>query len=1053
MKRFILLLFVCLISCGLHAQTFKEWQDPTLNEVNRAPMHTHYFAYSATEDAAAPESSVNYISLHGKWAFNWVQNADQRPTGFWEPGFNDKGWDTMVVPGVWELNGFGDPIYVNTGYAWRNQFQNNPPEVPVYNNHVGSYRREFAIPASWSGKDVIMHIGSATSCIYVWVNGKFAGYSEDSKLEAEFDITKFIKPGQKNLIAMQIFRWCDGTYLEDQDFFRYGGIARDCYLYARAKARIEDIRAVPDLDAQYRNGVLNVEISFKGNAGSANLELFDAAGRKVAEATVKSPSRGGKATAALAVDNPQKWSAETPYLYTLKASAAGEVIPVKVGFRKVEIKNAQLLVNGKPILIKGADRHELDPDGGYVLSKERMIQDIQIMKKFNLNAVRTCHYPDDNYWYDLCDEYGIYMVAEANAESHGIGYGAATLARRDDYALAHMQRNQRNVQRGFNHPAIIVWSLGNEAGYGPNFEAAYDWIKAEDPSRMVQYEQARVDGKTDIYCPMYAGYDAIVRYATNPDNTKPLIQCEYAHAMGNSEGGFKEYWDIYRQYDKLQGGFIWDFVDQSVRWTGKDGVMIYAYGGDFNRYDGSDQNFCDNGLISPDRVPNPHMYEVGYYYQNIWTDIDNLASGSLGVYNENFFRDLSAYRLTWELLKDGQVVRTGSVENLNVAPQAKGSVPVQIGATDKSGEWLLNVKYILKDREGVLPSGHVVAKQQFTLNGYDFGKIDLQNKSSFGFTPSEPVIKTGDRNYLIVEGDNFVVEINRSTGYITRYCVNGTEMLKEGTAITPNFWRAPTDNDFGASLQNRYSVWRSPNIILKGSNMPRQRNQQPQETPVVREQPLTFTVENGIAKINVKKEIVDIGDLNLAYEINNEGAIKITQSLKADPEKQISNMFRFGMQIVMPKSFERVVYYGRGPIENYSDRKTVTDIGIYDQSVDEQFYSYIRPQETGTKSDIRWWKMLNPAGNGIQITSEDAFSASALHYTIESLDEGPSKKNGHSPEVPKADLTNVLVDKVQMGLGCVTSWGALPLADYMLPYQDYEFVYLITPLKNTIVYK
>ncbi|MBQ2502066.1 MAG: DUF4981 domain-containing protein, partial [Bacteroidales bacterium] len=875
MKRLFLVLFAGLISLGVSAQSFKEWQDPTLNEVNRAPMHTHYFAYSPSEDASAPENSINYISLHGKWAFNWVQSADQRPTGFWNPGYDDKGWDTMVVPGIWELNGYGDPIYVNTGYAWRNQFQSNPPEVPVYNNHVGSYRREFAIPASWSGKDVIMHIGSATSCIYVWVNGKFVGYSEDSKLEAEFDITKYIKAGQKNLIAMQIFRWCDGTYLEDQDFFRSSGIARDCYLYARSKARIEDIRATPDLDAQYRNGVLNVEVTFKGNAGAANLELLDANGRQVATATVKSSSKGGKATATMAVNNPEKWTAETPYLYTLKASAGGEIIPIKVGFRKVEIKNAQLLVNGKPILIKGADRHELDPDGGYVLSKERMIQDIQIMKEFNLNAVRTCHYPDDNFWYDLCDEYGIYMVAEANVESHGIGYGPATLARRDDYALAHMQRNQRNVQRGFNHPAIIIWSLGNEAGYGPNFEAAYDWIKAEDPSRMVQYEQARIDGKTDIYCPMYAGYDGLVRYATNPDNTKPLIQCEYAHAMGNSEGGFKEYWDIYRKYDKLQGGFIWDFVDQSVRWTGKNGVMIYAYGGDFNRYDGSDGNFCDNGLISPDRVPNPHMYEVGYYYQNIWTDIDNLSSGNLGVYNENFFRDLSAYRLTWELLKDGQVVRSGSVENLNVAPQAKGSVPVQIGATDKSGEWLLNVKYTLKNREGVLPSGHVVAKQQFTLNGYDFGKIELKNKGSFGYTQSDPVIKTNDRTFLIVEGDNFVVEINRSTGYITRYCVNGTEMLKEGSAITPNFWRAPTDNDFGASLQNRYAVWKEPRIILKGSNQPRQRGQQP-DPQTVREQPLTFEVSNGIAKINVKKEIVDIADLNLAYEINNEGAIKIT---------------------------------------------------------------------------------------------------------------------------------------------------------------------------------
>ncbi|MCR4860252.1 MAG: DUF4981 domain-containing protein, partial [Bacteroidales bacterium] len=679
MKRVLLSLTLALLALGASAQTFREWQDPTLNEVNRAPMHTNYFAFGAAEDTSAPEASANYLTLHGNWKFNWVQNADQRPVGFWNPSFNDKGWTTMPVPGIWELNGYGDPVYLNAGYPWRNQFTSNPPEIPVQDNHVGSYRREISVPAAWSGKDIVMHIGSATSCVYVWVNGSFVGYSEDSKLEAEFDITKYVKPGQKNLVAMQIFRWCDGTYLEDQDFFRYSGIARDCYLYARSKARIEDIRVTPDLDASYRDGSLDIALTFKGKAGQAELELFDAEGRSVARTSATSPSRGGVVHATLAVSNPQKWSAETPYLYTLKATAAGETIPVRVGFRKVEIKNAQLLVNGQPILIKGADRHELDPDGGYVISRERMIQDIQIMKQFNLNAVRTCHYPDDNFWYDLCDEYGIYVVAEANIESHGMGYGDRTLAKRDDYALAHMQRNQRNVQRGYNHPAIIVWSLGNEAGYGPNFEAAYDWVKAEDTSRMVQYERAPVNEKTDIYCPMYASYDAIVRYATDPGMTKPLIQCEYAHAMGNSEGGFKEYWDLYRKYDKLQGGFIWDFVDQSVRWTGKDGVMIYAYGGDFNRYDASDANFCDNGLISPDRVPNPHMYEVGYWYQNIWTEADAVASGRLSVYNENFFRDLSAYRLTWEVLCDGVVVRTGTVENLDVAPQTTAQVPVSIG--------------------------------------------------------------------------------------------------------------------------------------------------------------------------------------------------------------------------------------------------------------------------------------------------------------------------------------------------------------------------------------
>ena len=500
-------------------------------------------------------------------------------------------------------------------------------------------------------------------------------------------------------------------------------------------------------------------------------------------------------------------------------------------------------------------------------------------------------------------------------------------------------------------------------------------------------------------------------------------------------------------------------MDQSVRWKGKNGVMIYAYGGDFNRYDGSDTNFCDNGLISPDRVPNPHMYEVGYWYQDIWTDASNVASGRLGVYNENFFRDLSAYRMTWEVLCNGTVVRSGSVETLNVAPHATVQVPVQVGPVGDKGEWLLNVKYVLKGREGLLPAGHVVAKQQFTLKDYDFGSLALANASFGGYEPAAPVIKENDRNFLIVEGENFTIEIARTTGYITRYCVNGTEMLKEGSAITPNFWRAPTDNDFGANLQRRYLAWKNPQIVQKGMGQFRQQGQRgaggQQRGQMQRPEPaVTATVENGIAKVTAKLEIVDLADLLLCYEINNEGAIKVTEKMTADPAKEnISNLFRFGMQIVMPKSFERVVYYGRGPMENYSDRKTVTDLGIYSQTVDEQFYPYIRPQENGTKSDIRWWKMLNNAGNGIQITSNDAFSASALHYTIESLDEGLAKANGHSQEVPEADLTNVLVDKAQMGLGCVTSWGALPLAEYMLPYKDYEFVFMISPVKNYIDYR
>ncbi len=1010
------------------AQTFQEWRNPEINAVNRAPMHTNYFAFENADAAkkANKKQSTNYMTLNGTWKFNWVKDADSRPTDFWKTGFNDKGWDDLQVPAVWELNGYGDPIYVNVGYAWRNQFKNNPPEVPTENNHVGSYRREIVVPASWKGKDIIAHFGSVTSNMYLWVNGRYVGYSEDSKLEAEFDLTPYLKPGQENLIAFQVFRWCDGTYLEDQDFFRYSGVGRDCYLYARNKKRIQDIRVTPDLDAAYQNGNLAVNLDLKGS-GKVDLELVDAQGKQVATATA---NKSGLVT--MNVENPKKWSAETPYLYTLRASMQGsdEVIPVKVGFRKIELKGDQILVNGKAVLFKGADRHEMDPDGGYVVSPERMLQDIQIMKQFNLNAVRTCHYPDDNLWYDLCDQYGIYVVAEANVESHGMGYGDKTLAKNPSYKKAHLERNQRNVQRGFNHPSIIFWSLGNEAGDGPNFEACYQWIKEEDPSRACQYEQARQKDHTDIFCPMYYGYEGMEKYGQRTDATRPLIQCEYAHAMGNSQGGFKEYWDIIRKYPNLQGGFIWDFVDQSCRWKGKDGVMIYAYGGDFNRFDASDNNFCDNGLISPDRVPNPHMYEVGHFYQNIWTTPADLSKGEVNVFNENFFRDLSAYYMEWEVLKDGKAIRTGRVDDLKVAPQETAKITLNIGKTCTCKEWLLNVAYKLKNREGLLPAGFTVAKNQLTLNGYKAPAMDLKNVETTNVPTVVPQIIDNQYHYLIVKDNHFVAEFNKQNGYLSKYAVNGTEMLKEGAALTPNFWRAPTDNDMGAGLQNRYAAWKNPGLKLVSLNS---------------------KTENGQIIVNAEYDMKNVSaKLYLTYVINNEGAIKVTQKMTADKNAKVSPMFRFGMQMQMPKSFETVEYYGRGPIENYSDRNHSTDLGIYRQSVDDQFYSYIRPQETGTKTDIRWWKQLNAGGNGLKVVADAPFSASALHYTICSLDDGVQKDQRHSPEVQKADLTNLIIDKAQMGLGCVNSWGALPLPQYMLPYGDYEFTFILTPVKHHI---
>ena len=618
------LLSCCLVALGLttaiQAQNFNEWKDPEVNSVNRSAMHTNYFAYASADEAkvGSKEDSKNFMTLNGLWKFNWVRNADARPTDFYQTSFNDKGWDNIKVPAVWELNGYGDPIYVNVGYAWRNQFQHNPPLVPTENNHVGSYRKEIILPADWKGKDIFAHFGSITSNMYLWVNGRYVGYSEDSKLEAEFNLTNYLKPG-KNLIAFQVFRWCDGSYLEDQDFFRYSGVGRDCYLYARDKKHIQDIRVTPDLDNQYKDGTLNIAIDLKGS-GTVALDLTDAQGKSVATADLKG---SGKLNTTFNIANPAKWTAETPNLYTLTATLKNgnnitEVIPIKVGFRKIELKGGQILVNGQPVLFKGADRHEMDPDGGYVVSLERMIQDIKVMKQLNINAVRTCHYPDDNRWYDLCDEYGLYVVAEANVESHGMGYGDKTLAKNPIYAKAHMERNQRNVQRSYNHPSIIFWSLGNESYAGDDIEAMNVYFAEKQDGRLVHYEssyynRAYEDTISDLETRMYAKPEDVEEYLNNSPK-KPYILCEFMHDMGNSMGGLGSYMKLIDKYDRYHGGFIWDFIDQAIMVkdpvTGRD---VLHYGGDFDDKP-ADYEFSANGIVFADRKEKPAMQEVRYYY-------------------------------------------------------------------------------------------------------------------------------------------------------------------------------------------------------------------------------------------------------------------------------------------------------------------------------------------------------------------------------------------------------------------------------------------------------
>lgn len=1029
MKPQLLTLFFAWIVSACFAQG-DEWHNASLNEVNRLPMHTSYFAYEnkALAQAGNRESSANYLSLDGMWKFLWVKNADERPLDFWKKGYNDKAWANMRVPAVWELNGYGDPIYTGVGYSWSHFFKNNPPQVPTENNHVGSYRREIEVPAEWKGKDIIAHFGSVVSDIYLWVNGKYVGYSEDSKLEAEFDLTPYLTPGKKNIIAFQVFRWCDGTYLEDQDYFRFTGVARHCFLYARNKKRIDDIRVTPDLDALYKDGTLNVRIKSKGKA-AVNLQLVDADGRNVCQKTVAS---NGKAT--LAVSDPKKWTAEMPYLYTLYATmdGSGEVIPIKVGFRKIELRNSQVLVNGKPVLIKGVNRHELDPDGGYVVSRERMEQDIRLMKQFNINAVRTCHYPDDSYWYDLCDRYGLYVVAETNIESHGMGFKEKSLAKNPMFKKAHLERNTRNVQRNFNHPSIIFWSMGNESGDGDNFAACYDCIKKEDPSRACQYEQAsqyrktHQTGHTDVFCPMYYPYDELEKYGKATDTTMPAIMCEYAHAMGNSEGGFKEYWDIIRKYGNCQGGFIWDFADQSVRWKKPDGHVIMAYGGDFNRYETDHNNYCNNGLASPDRVPNPHMHEVGYFYQDIWTTWADSAKGVVNVRNEQFFKDLSDYCMEWQLLENGNVVRTGRTDELNVAPQQTASVVLPLGAWDASKECLLNVCYKLKRNEGLLQAGHVAASAQLRLSGPALPKA-LIAPAPRG---AEPKVIDNQQNYLIVEGDQFHIEFSKKTGLMTQLQYKGTEYLQEGTDLRPNFWRAPTDNDFGAQLQKKNSVWKNPAMrLLK----------------------MEHHADSGTVTVSTVMDMSQVeAKLYLDYTINGKGEVRVHQRLAASQGAKVPNLLRFGMRMQTPAGFENVDYYGRGPVENYSDRNSSTFLGIYHQTVDEQYYPYIRPQETGNKTDIRWWDVTNVAGRGLHFVSDKPFSASALHYAIEALDEGMEKHQLHNNEIPKTPLTHICIDKVQSGLGCIDSWSALPRPEYRLPYKDYDFTFAISFLRHKL---
>ena len=1036
MIRKLLLCVVCGAFTMASAQKTPVWRDAGVNQQNRLARHAHFFGFENAEKAKGDKKqSDRYLSMEGKWKFNFVRNHQDAPQGFYALKYDDSKWADFPVPGLFEMEGYGDKIYKNMGYAWCTTFKNDPPYIGETNNYTGSYRRTFDLPASWKGQEVYFYVGSATSNLSVWVNGKYVGYSEDSKVAAEFNITKYLKPG-KNLIAMQIMRWCDGSYLEDQDFWRFTGIAREVYLYATPKVHIQDVFVKQDYVEG--NGVLNVDVKL---AGKANLEasLYDAAGNAVAEGLKFNVS-----SLMFNVPNAKPWTAETPYLYTLeiavkKGAETTEVIKQKVGFRNIEIKGGQLLVNGQPILIKGADRHELDPDGGYIVSVDRMIQDIKIMKQLNINAVRTCHYPDDPRWYDLCDEYGIYLTAESNLESHGMGYREHTLAKNPAFAKAHLERQEGNMMTYKNHPSIIVWSLGNEAGYGPNFEKAYDWVKAYDNTRPCQFEQARHDGKTDIFCPMYMGYEDCEKYAQG-DNPRPLIQCEYAHAMGNSMGGFKEYWDIIRKYPKYQGGYIWDFVDQGLRDKSKiTGKEIFTYGGDYGRYPATDHNFNCNGIIAPDRRLNPHAHEVQYYYQNVWVEDKGLKDGKFEIYNENFFKTLDDLELEWFV--GGAAAgghhhggnrpagitfgHGGKMDISGIAPQQRKVMTceeMQKIITKMMGhhgdqELFVIFQFKAKDAQPLIEKGQVLARQQFVLNPYQYPVLKTEKAS---------VEKEETESYVKLDAAGTTLTIGKWSGWIDYLDVDGKPMLCDHQSIVPEFWRAPTDNDYGAGLQHRLGVWKNPQMKLKECKVDGN------------------TVTSTFDMPSVKATLV------MTYTLTAEGEVIVREQLKADKDAKVAPMFRYGMQLQMPKEFDAIKYYGRGPVENYCDRNSSEFIGFYENKVADEYYSYVRPQESGNHTDIRWFRVVNAEGNGLEFYSNAPMEASALNFLTEDLDDGVTKDKvigRHSGDLIERPLTQVHIQQRQMGLGCVNSWGAWPRAEYQMPYKDYDFTFAIRPIK------
>lgn len=1016
-----------------------DWENPAVFAVNREYPRATAIPYASAAQAMSRDYAKSpwYMSLNGKWKFNFAGKPADRPFNFYEPSYDVSGWKEITVPSNWEMEGYGVPIYTNAEYP----FKLDPPYVGHDDNPVGSYRRTFELPAGWSDRQVYLHFDGSTAGMYVWVNGSKVGYVQSTKNPADFNITPYVKPGE-NMVACEVYRWTDGSYMEDQDFWRLSGIDRDVYLYSTADVRIRDFFAVPDLDGSYTKGSLKVDIDVQ-NLGktdtpvTATMTLTAPDGRQVGKASEQLIARADNNTAVTLTDNigrVLRWDAENPNLYTLVLTltdSEGNVIEAtssRVGFRKVEIKDAQLLVNGKPIEVHGVNLHEHHQTMGHVVDRQTMLDDIRVMKQHNINAVRTSHYPQSPIWYDLADEYGLYLVDEANIESHGQGVGDRTVEKDPRHVAADpmwraslMDRQYSLVERDKNHPSVIVWSLGNESGNGDNFYAAYDWIKSRDTSRPVQYEQAYQHCRnTDIVCPMYPWIGHMKEYADSTKVTRPYIMCEYAHAMGNSSGNFQEYFDIIRGSKQMQGGFIWDWVDQGLLTRDENGKEYWAYGGDFgaDKYN-NDENFCINGVVNPDRTPHPGLLEVKKVYQDIRFAAKDLSKGRIIVENHFLSTPLSDFDFKWVLLRNGEPVQSGTFKT-NLAPGKEQVVTIPgLKIEDKADEYYLDVYAYTRNATEMIPAGHEVAREQFCLNAGDYftaGTIE----------GSAPVVKENRHGWHITCDNGVSMNFSKRNGWMGDYAIKGNTLAWAGPR--PSFWRAPTDNDWGNGAHYRLNAWRTAAANMRHTGT-------------------TVVTEGNCVIVKSNYRIEDVpSDYTVTYAVNPDGSVNVTADWKADSDKA-PELMRFGMTMCLSNSHDNFAWYGRGPWENYSDRNTASFMGLWSGKVADQYFGYIRPQESGNKTDVRRATLTDSEGYGICVTGAQPLNVSALDVTPEALDPGLTKKNMHSSDV-RRDPHNVFlnIDLNQRGLGGDDSWGRGPHDPYVMNAKAYNYSFTISPV-------